>query len=44
MFSDLKHHPRFSIQMKNANLPPQVNADWYGRQNYQREQLVLHKL
>jgi hypothetical protein len=44
MFSDLKHHPRFSITMKHANLPQHVKQDWYGKQNYQREKLIVHKL
>ena len=44
MFTELKHQPRFTIQMKNAQLPANVNQDWSGKQNYQREKIILQKL
>jgi hypothetical protein len=44
MFTELKHQPRFTIQMKNAKLPAQVSQDWHGKQNYQREKLILQRL
>ena len=45
MFSDLRHHPRFDFHYKNANtLPTHVNQEWPGKQNYQRERIILQKL
>jgi hypothetical protein len=46
MFSELRHHPRFTYQMRNEHsLPTHVSQqEWLGRANYQREQLILHKM
>ncbi|CAF0789210.1 unnamed protein product [Brachionus calyciflorus] len=45
MFSELKHHPRFTFQLKNnLVLPNHVNQDWPGKQTYTREKQILHKL
>lgn len=45
MFSELQHHPRFSIQLKNnLILPNHMNQEWSGKQNYTREKLILQKL
>jgi hypothetical protein len=45
MFSELRHHPRFNFQFKQGKaLPPITNTDWPGKQNYQRERLILQKM
>ncbi len=45
MFSELRHHPRFTLQLKsNLVLPNHVNQEWSGKQNYARETLLTQKL
>ena len=45
MFSELRHHPRYTISLRpNNTLPQFVNSDWPDRANYQRERAILQKL
>jgi len=45
MFSELQHHPRYQYQLKNSTvLPSHMSQDWPGRQNQQREAVILRKL
>jgi hypothetical protein len=45
MFSELRHHARFQLQLKNNDaVPSHVNQDWPGKSNYQREAIILEKL
>jgi hypothetical protein len=45
MFSELKHNPRFQLQLKpNDVVPSHVNQDWPGKVNFQREAVILEKL
>jgi hypothetical protein len=45
MFSELKHNPRFQLQLKpNDVVPSHVNQDWPGKANFQREAVILEKL
>ena len=45
MFSELRHHPRFDFHYKSMNtLPSHMNPEWPGKQNYQREKVILQKL
>ena len=45
MFSELRHHPRYTIQLHNTFvLPNHVNHEWPGRANYQRERQIITKM
>ena len=45
MFSELKHHPRFQLQLKPSDVvPSHMNQDWPGKSNFQREAIILEKL
>lgn len=45
MFSELQHHPRVQYQLKNYDpVPSHINQDWPGKQNFQREALILKKM
>ena len=45
MFSELKHNPRFQLQLKQSDVvPSHVSQDWPGKSNFQREAIILEKL
>ena len=45
MFSELRHHPRFTFQMKTAHgLPSHISQEWSGKNNYQREKMIVQKM
>ena len=45
MFSELRHNPRFQLQLKQSDVvPTHINQDWPGKTNFQREAIILEKL